>query len=272
MAAVLHRLKIARAVASATYKEWSAYRTHSMVSILVGPAAFLVQVSIWSAVLSQGGAIGGMTLQQMIAYYGVSTLIYYLIMDFADWNLQMLIHTGKYLTFALRPLHHRFFALSQKIGHRILGFLFEFIPVLVIFVFLFKVDLRPASWPWMVVSVALSFLIQFYINYTIGISGFWLVKTQGLRSVVYLLTSVCSGSLFPLALLPKALQTAAFFLPFQFTIYVPSMVFTGHYSLGGLTLGMAGIVGAQAVYLLLLAGTSEVLFRLGMKRFTAVGA
>jgi len=267
-----HKIKILRAAAMATYKEWAAYRTHSMVSIFVGPVYFLVQVSIWRAVYTDGGTIGGMTLQDMVAYYGVAALISYLIMDFADWNLQMLIRTGKYLTFALRPMHHRFFALSQKIGHRVLGFLFEFLPVLAIFIFIFKVNLIPASWLWMITSILLSFLIQFYINYTIGLTGFWLVKTQGLRSVIHLLTNICSGALFPLLLLPKALQTVVFFLPFQFTIYVPSMVFTGHYSLGGISPGIPWIVGLQAVYTLLLAGLSEIMYKLGMKRFTAVGA
>ena len=31
------QIRILKAVAFATYKEWSVYRTHSLVSILVGP-------------------------------------------------------------------------------------------------------------------------------------------------------------------------------------------------------------------------------------------
>jgi len=262
---------VCRAVASATFKEWAAYRTHSLVSVFVGPAYFLVQTSIWRAVYSRGGAIGGMGLNDMVLYYGVTTLISYLIMDFADWNLQMLIRTGRYLTFALRPMHHRFFALSQKIGHRTLGFLFEFLPVLAIFLLLFDVGFRAASWPWAVLSVALGFLMQFFINYAIGLSGFWLVKTQGMRSVIYLLTSVCAGALFPLTILPKAVQAAVFFLPFQYTLYVPAMVFGGSYRLGGFALGVPAIVAVQAAYVLAMFGLTEVLYRAGMKRFTAVG-
>ena len=266
------QIRIIRAVAAATYKEWAAYRTHSLVSVFVGPVYFLVQISIWRAVYSGGGSVGGMTLEGMITYYGVTALIGYLTMDFADWNLQMLIRTGKYITFALRPMHHRFFALSQKIGHRVLGFLFEFLPVLVIFTALFRVDLRPASWPWMLLSVALAYLMNFYINYTIGLVGFWLVKTDGMRNVVRLLTDVCSGALFPLLLLPKPVQGIAFFLPFQFTTYVPGMVFTGSYTLGCFSLGIHQIVGIQALYVALFWGLSELLYRLGMRRFTAVGA
>ena len=262
-----------RVTALVTYKEWAAYRTHSLVSVFVGPAYFLVQVAIWQAIYAGGGiTVNGMNLENMIAYYGISTLISYLVMDFADWNLQMLIHTGKYLTFALRPIHHRFFALSQKLGHRTLGFLFEFVPVLLIFIFVFRVRLWPASWFWSIISVAFAFLIQFYMNYIIGLTGFWLVKTQGLRSVIFLLTSVCSGSLFPLVLLPEIIQRVLVFLPFQYTLYVPSMVFTGNYNLGGLSLDVASVVGIQALYTLLLFFLSEILYRVGMKRFTAVGA
>ena len=266
------RLKLAYAIAVVTYKEWAAYRTHSMVSIFVGPAWFLAQVSIWRAVYSDGSMIGGMSLNEMITYYGISTLIGYLVMDFADWNLQMLIRTGKYTTYALRPMHHRFFALSQKLGHRTLGFLFEFLPVLALFTLLFRFDPRPASWLWALLSIALGFLVQFYINYCIGLIGFWLVRTQGIRHIIHLLTSICSGAMLPLVMLPQAVQGIAFFLPFQYTVYVPSMVFSGTYRLGAFSMGIESIVGIQALYCLALLLLSELLYRLGMKRFTAAGA
>lgn len=271
MGRIAHRLRMVRAIATATYKEWAAYRTHSLVSVFVGPIYFLVQIAIWQAVYGQGDSVGGLTLQAMITYYGVSTLISYLTMDFAGWNLQMLIRTGRYLTFALRPIHHRFYALSQKLGHRVLGFLFEFLPVLLVFVLLFRVELVPASWPWALLSVALGFLLQFYINYCIGLAGFWLVKTQGLTSILRLITAVCSGALFPLVLLPRAAQAVAFFLPFQYTLYVPSMVFTGSYTLGMFTLGIPQVVLIQGLYVLAFLALSELLYRRGMRHYTAVG-
>ena len=102
-----------KAIAFVTYKEWSAYRTHSLVSVFVGPVYFIVQYFIWTAVYGESGSLAGMELSQMIRYFGASALIGYITMDFADWNLQMLIRTGKYLTFSLRPIHHRQFALYQ---------------------------------------------------------------------------------------------------------------------------------------------------------------
>ncbi len=269
---IKHKLEVIKAVSLVTYKEWSAYRTHSMVSIFVGPVYFIVQYFIWSAVYSDSSSLNGMELSQILTYFGVTALIGYLTMDFADWNLQMLVRTGKFLTFALRPIHHRFFALSQKFGHRVLGFLFEFIPCLFIFVFIFKVNMLPAYPLWTLLSIALAFLMNFYLNYIIGLTAFWLVQSTSIRSVYQLLQSIFSGGLIPLVFFPDILQKLLFFLPFQYVSYVPTMVYTGKYFLAGITMSIPQIVGIQAIAVLLTALVSEVVYRASMKRFTGVGA
>jgi len=87
---VIRLLDIMRAVAAATYKEWAAYRSHAMVSLFVGPVYFLVQVFIWKAVYESKGNIVGLTLEQMISYFGLAALIHYLIMDFATGTFRCL--------------------------------------------------------------------------------------------------------------------------------------------------------------------------------------
>jgi len=266
------KLDVIKAVAFVTFKEWGAYRTHSMVSIFVGPVYFIVQYFIWTAVYADAQSINGMELTQMIRYFGAVALIGYLTMDFADWNLDMLIRTGKFLTYALRPLDHRLFAFSQKAGHRILGFIVEFIPCLLIFTFLFKIDMRPAYIGWTVLSIVLAYLMNFFVHYCIGMLSFWIVQTGGIRAVYSLLTNIFSGMFIPLVFFPKTLQVMGFFMPFQYTSYVPAMVFLGNYTLGDIHLSIAEIVGIQAIAVVTVFLLSELMYRAAMKQFTAVGA
>ncbi|MBP0956301.1 MAG: ABC-2 family transporter protein [Oscillospiraceae bacterium] len=269
---IKHKLEMCKAVAFVTYKEWSAYRTHSLVSVFVGPVYFMVQYFICTAIYGGNITLGGLEFEQTVRYFGASALIGYLTMDFADWNLQMLVRTGKFLTFTLRPMHHRFFALSQKIGHRVLGFFLEFLPCLFIFALLFKVEIIPRYMGWTVLSVALAFLMNFYVNYCLGMTAFYFVQANGIRVVYQLLGSIFSGALIPLSFFPEVIQRIMMFLPFQYTNYIPAMVWTGNNSIGEMGMTIPQAVLYQGIAVIFTALLSEVIYRSSIKRFTAVGA
>ena len=268
----MRAFRVMRAVAFVTFKEWAAYRSHMLATLLVGPVYFLVQLSIWKAVFQAQDTIGGMNLVQMLGYYGIAAIINYVVFDFADWNFQMLIRTGKFLTFLLRPMSHRYFALSQKVGHRTLGFMLEFIPVYFIFWLAFGILLVPKNLLWTIVSLLLSFMMVFFINYCVGMTAFWLTNTGGIRSIFLILRDLCAGVFVPLSFFPEWAQHVLFYLPFQFMTYVPVRVFLGDYELAGHTLTIPQIVGLQAAAVALMWGLSEIIWRLGIRRFTGVGA
>jgi len=255
---------LAWAVAAATFKEWSVYRTHTLVSVAVGPVYFAVQYFIWTAVYGSRPEMAGMELSSIIRYFGATALIGYLTMDFADWNLSMLIRTGKFLTFSLRPVHHHFFAFSQKLGHRVLGLTLEFIPCIIIFHFLFGVDMRPAHLPSALVSVALAFVINFHFHYILGLTSFWFVRSEGVRRVVYLISMFFSGALIPLAFFPGWLRTIQYFLPFQYTVYVPAMVYVGNFDVS--------MIFYQSLAAFFIFAFSELIYRRAIRRFCDVGA
>ena len=76
----------------------------------------------------------------------------------------------------------------------------------------------------------------------------------------------------PLNFFPEVMQRVMLFLPFQYTNYIPAMVWTGHESIGVLGLSVPQAVCLQAVAVLFMYVFSEVLYRCSMKQFTAVGA
>ncbi|MDR2045361.1 MAG: ABC-2 family transporter protein [Clostridium sp.] len=262
------RVRILKAAAFVTYKEWSAYSVHSLVSVLVGLVSFTVQYFVLTAIYSGRSEIAGLGLEQAIRYFGAAALIRCLATDFADRNLQMLVRTGGFLAFQLRPVHHRFFALSQKVGHRSLGFLLEFLPCLAVFALLFHVDLRPDHYGWTALSVAAAFLMNFYVNYSLGLSAFFPVGSDRLRSAYGFLAGIFAGGLLPLAFFPETVRKLLMFLPFQYTLYVPAMVWTG--APLGLSLNVPTLVGIQCAAVLAAALLSELLYRLAARQFSRV--
>lgn len=274
---IKQKFSVCKAVAFVTYKEWAAYRTHSMVSIFVGPVYFIVQFFIWKAVygnpsVGSDGIIAGMSFESIVRYFAVSTLIGYLTMDFADWNLQMLIRTGKFLTFAIRPIHHRFFALSQKFGHRVLGFIFEFLPCLLILQFIFNINVLPTNYLQAIISVILAFFMIFYVNYCLGMTAFFLVKADGISYVYVLFAQIFSGALIPINFFPEIIQKIMMFLPFQYASYVPTMIWIGNSNIGGFNFSTNQTILLQALVVLFMAIFSEIMYKASIKRFTAVGA
>jgi ABC-2 type transport system permease protein len=189
-----------------------------------------------------------------------------------DGNIQSLVHSGGFLTFMLRPVSYRFYAFSQKIGHRLMAFWVEVLPVYLLFLWVFKVRLVPHSLFWAVLSLMLSFIMMFQINYCIGTMGFWLTRTNGIGRMFLLARSVFAGSFIPLNFFPDVVQKIMFFLPFQFITYVPIRVFLGSYTLGGVTLPIPAVVALQAAEVAAMYGVSEFLWRKGVRQFTGVGA
>ncbi|MBN1412903.1 MAG: ABC-2 family transporter protein [Spirochaetales bacterium] len=265
-------LKILKTVAFVTFKEWSAYRSHVLVSLFVGPVLFLTQYFICRAIFSTGNAVAGFSFEQLVSYFALTICINYLIYDSAGWNIQMLVRTGLFLTFMLRPVNHRFFALSQKVGHRILGFVLEFIPVYLVFTFIFRITLIPVYPGWFMLSLVLSFIMAFLFNYSTGLLAFWLTRTEGVRRIFLVLKDILSGVFLPLNFFPRPVQLVLFFLPFQFINYVPVRVFLGSYNLAGMEFTIPQIVGIQALATFAVFLLSEWLYRVGIKRFTGVGA
>lgn len=149
--------------------------------------------------------------------------------------------------------------------------LIEFIPCFLIFQFIFQINMIPKYPGWTILSILFAFLMNFYVNYCIGLTSFWLIQSSGIRSVFQALSSVFSGGLIPLVFFPDTLQKLLFFLPFQYSTYVPAMVFSGSYSLAGITMSIPKIVLLQGIAVVCTAAFSELLYRRSMHKFTAVG-
>jgi ABC-2 type transport system permease protein len=264
-------LSSAVAIAQVTLKEWAAYRSHMAVSLITGPLRFLVMAWIWKSAMGGADQAAGMGQDELVAYSGLAVIVTYAVFDFADWNLHMLVRTGRYATYLLLPLPHIAFAFSQKLGHRLLALLIEAVPVWLLVSWWLGRPLLPRNPLWFAASVAMGFVLMFLINYATGLLGFWLARTEGLRRCLVLLRDTLGGAYIPLAFIPLAWQPLVFMLPYAWALYIPLRIGLGPVDLAGHTLApstaLACQAGVTAVWGLLILG----FHRLAMRRFLAAG-
>lgn len=268
---VLPRIDALVAVAGVTWKEWAAFRSHMAVSLFTGPLRFLVMTWIWTSTLSSQGNAAGMGVVDLVTYSGLAILVGYAVFDFADWNLQMLVRTGAYANHLLQPMHHAWFALSQKLGHRALALLVEAIPVWILVSLFLGRPLCPRNPGWFALSAALGFLLMFVVNYASGLVGFWLVRAEGVRRCVVLVRDLLGGAMLPLSFFPAAVQPLLFLTPYPWALYIPLRLGTGRVEILGTTLAPSQAVGVQALVLVASATALVGLDALARRRFLAAG-
>ena len=119
-----------------------------------------------------------------------------------------------------------------------------------------------------IITLALSALIQFSIAFCFGLLSFWFLEIQSFVILSYAVETLLGGQIFPLDLMPARLYQISQYLPYYYQMYFPAAIFTGRIAtlqeaLGGLCI--------QAVWVVLLLGTANLLWRSGLRRHTAVG-
>lgn len=256
------------------FKSAMAYRFSMMFSIISGPLFLIVNYIIWTGIFQASGKteLQGYTLEQMITYLTISLTTIYLTWDNIDDHYQEGVEDGGFIVELLKPVSSLRYQFIDKMGHRSLAFLIEYLPVMFIIGLIFGFEVfKTKNILWYGASVIIAFVISTLISMLVGMLAFWLVKPRGLMEIYNMLQFLINGSLLPLSLFPSALQKIFFFLPFQFISYVPARVFMGQYTLGGVTFLPQEILLYGLVQVLVLSAIVALLWKHSIKRFCGVG-
>ena len=251
------------------------YRADFFVTTFFRFLPLITTFLLWEAIYagSDEKEIVGFTKDQMIAYLllvqisrmfssmpGLSTGI---ARDIRDGNLK------KYL---LQPIDMLCYLLSYRGAHKIAYIVTTAAPYALLF-FLFRhvfTDLPgPLTLLAYVVSLLLAFLIGFFFEACIGITGFWLLEITSFAYIINIFNFFISGQMFPLEFLDRYpyVTTVMRILPFHYLAYFPAMVFLGKKQGDELIVGLL-IELAWAIALILL---SRWLYRLGLRHYSAYG-
>lgn len=258
------------AVMKLAFKQMWVYKFDFAMFALSKPLVFLVYYFLWRAIYSGFGQelIRGFTFNQMISYYLLSLILQIVTWNLSDRNLARKVKRGELSRDLSKPFHFFWFRLAQVGGFRVLAILLE-VPLLIVFGVLFF-NFHPASWMHALLFIAaalLAYALSHAIVFLFGLSAFWIKEYRGVQELRMGLITVVSGAIIPLSFFPEIIQKVFSYLPFQYLIYTPILIFNGQLS----TTEMIKAFAVPLIWIIVLITICLLIWKRALKHYTGVG-
>ncbi len=237
-----------------------------MVGMVAEPVIYLV---VWSTIArAHGGAIEGYTPGTFAAYYIVWTLVRNMNIVFTPYGWEWRIKDGQLSGELLRPLHPIHFDLGYFAGWKLVVILL-WVPIAAVLSLAFHPELHPTVTQVVVFFVAIwgAYLIRSLNLWLLGMITFWTTRGSAVFEAYMVAELLLSGRLVPMKLMPGWVQGVAWALPFRWTFGYPITALVGPIDNGELFAGLA----MQALWIVVGALAVRVVWRRGVRRFSAVG-
>jgi len=227
---------------------------------------------LWAAAYQGKINIGGFDLAQTMTYF-VTMLVmqFFISASNEDYQISEDIRNGLINQFLLKPINYFGYRFSIFVAARIVAGGLALIPVLIALPLMREYLAFPSElWRifYAVPALAMSAVIQFTIAYCFGLLTFWFLEIQSFIILSLAIETLLGGQIFPLDLMPKWLFEISQYLPYYYQMYFPVSIITGRATD---TSAMLLHLGIQAFWVVALLAISEILWRRGLRRHTAVG-
>jgi len=250
------------------------YRFNYLTRTLFSFIPLFAMLSLWRTIYatkSAGHQLSGYTEAQMIFYYLMVAIVdVFTAVNEDDWQIAADIREGSISQFLLKPVDYLWYRLCLFFSGRLTFVLMAGMP-LAVFVFYFRNYFVPpagglalAAFP---VSLLLTALLQFFLSYAMAMLAFWILEISTFIFILFAFEYLASGHLFPLDMLPPALQHILWFTPFPAMLYVPISIYMGKLIGDGLALGLL----TQLFWVLVMYALARFMWRRGIKHYSAFG-
>ena len=243
------------------------YRVNFVLSFLFSLVPFSVSVLLWVAVAKHSEFI---KVKEVVSYYFVILIVKNITTTNSIIRFSDDIRLGELNKYLLKPYNYCFYNLMADLPERIVFIVMNFIPLILIYTFLhnyINLDLSLIKVFFFIIFLILGYLINFFIDFLIGLYSFYFSKVSSLYTSIKVLRNLSAGNIFPLLMLPAKIFLTLQFLPFMYTSYVPTMLLLERTSFDLILKNLF----ISVVWLTTLCLSSTILWKRGMKRYSAYG-
>jgi ABC-2 type transport system permease protein len=248
------------------------YRMNFLFSLISAAYPIFIQTFMWTAIFqsSSSNLVYGYTFRQMIAYTFLAGLISRIVRAGFEYEIMEDVKTGKFSRFLVQPIGYFLYRLSSFMGQK----LPEMSMIIAILVFVLAglnlfwgVTLEFYRILIFILILFLAIILNFLIFYCFSAMSFWIVEVGFLFAGIRIVTILLSGGIFPLEVFGEGFLKVMNFLPFKFTVNYPINVINGKILPGDIGLGIL----IQCLWIIICLVVANILWRIGSRRFVAVG-
>lgn len=248
------------------------YRIEIALWALWGVAYPAVAIAVWSAAAnapSNAGLIKGFGPHDFAAYFLLTMIVGHCVTAWDLYEMGGMVRSGMMSPKLLRPVLPVWENLAANLAFKILT-LVILLPLWAV-VALFTgptADLSTAGILLGILATTLGAAINFLWGYTLGLTAFWVTRTDAIAEVWFGASLFFGGRMAPLTIMPETLQWIAEFMPFKWIVWFPSAVLMGNVQGSDLAVGLL----MQTVWLIGGLVLFPVLWKKALRQYTAVGA
>jgi ABC-2 type transport system permease protein len=260
-------LRGAAALIRGSWTSWLQYRSFFFLLAFGWMIPPLIYMLVW-ATAAEGQTVGGLSRGEFIGYYLALILVNQLTYSQNNWTVGDQIRYGGMNILLVRPLAPLFNTLSSELAGKVVYMMFA-VPVVAGLALVLRPELPLTLHNILLFAPALflAWLLRFFWGYWLALLAFWAARADGLLAVQDALVFLLGGQAAPLRLLPGTLAVLAVALPFRYMVGFPVEILAGHLNPGQIAAGLVIQAGWVGVALAL----SAILWRLGLRRYTAIG-
>lgn len=242
------------------------YRAEIFLWVLVGVLPFIL-MGVWMKVAAQGNA--GFSEVEFARYFLAVFIVRQFTIVWVAYDLEYLVNQGRLSPLLLRPMDPVWQFVSAHLGEQLTR-----LPFWIIIVGLFCVLYPKAIHPipsvttilLTMLAIASAFIVRFVMQYTFALLAFWVERAGAIEQLTYVPYLFLAGMVAPLEMFPPGVRAIAEYTPYPYLLYFPASLLIGR------PVNVAHGFGMLAIWLVIFFVLNRLLWRMGLKHYSGMGA
>ncbi|MFQ6396862.1 ABC transporter permease [Nocardia sp. KC 131] len=257
-------------LAGAGFRRQSQYRLAMFAGLFTNCVFGFVRAAVMMAAVRASDGFGGYDEGSIGAYVWLSQGMLGAT-QFMGPPLELVerVKNGDIAIDFLRPVDVQFGYLAADLGRAAATILPRGIPSVLVGVLTFGLTMPNTPGPYLLgfFSVLLAVTLSFLCLFAVGLIGFWVVETRGLRVLYQISGTFLAGLFVPVHMFPDWLRTIADVTPFPSILQSPIDILSGRIT----GTESVTVIAAQMFWVLFIGAVGRVLLAAGRRRLEVQG-